>query len=63
MKPQIYYLCEVWFTSKDLSVRFQGGVRGNDADASLTAFVLIALQEANHLCGKLVGVCQLICNR
>ncbi|KAF4075469.1 hypothetical protein AMELA_G00234800 [Ameiurus melas] len=32
-----------------------GGVRGNDADASLTAFVLIALQEANHLCGKLVG--------
>ncbi|XP_017313028.1 complement C3 [Ictalurus punctatus] len=32
-----------------------GGVRGKDADASLTAFVLIALQEANHLCGKLVG--------
>ncbi|KAF4075467.1 hypothetical protein AMELA_G00234780 [Ameiurus melas] len=32
-----------------------GGVQGNDADASLTAFVLIALQEANQLCGKLDG--------
>ncbi|XP_053333009.1 complement C3-like [Clarias gariepinus] len=32
-----------------------GNVRGKDADASLTAFVLIALQEGNHLCVKLVG--------
>ncbi|KAF5897105.1 complement C3-like, partial [Clarias magur] len=32
-----------------------GDVRGKDADASLTAFVLIALQEGNHLCAKLVG--------
>ncbi|XP_060755183.1 complement C3-like [Neoarius graeffei] len=32
-----------------------GGVRGKDADASLTAFVLIALQEGRHLCAKLVG--------
>ncbi|TSK18095.1 Complement C3 [Bagarius yarrelli] len=27
-----------------------GDVRGKDADASLTAFVLIALQEGDHLC-------------
>ncbi|MCJ8748175.1 hypothetical protein PDJAM_G00162320 [Pangasius djambal] len=32
-----------------------GDVRGKDADASLTAFVLIALQEGNHLCAKSVG--------
>ncbi|XP_026992188.2 complement C3-like [Tachysurus fulvidraco] len=32
-----------------------GDVRGKDADASLTAFVLIALQEGQHLCAKLVG--------
>ncbi|XP_047659458.1 complement C3-like isoform X1 [Tachysurus fulvidraco] len=35
-----------------------GGVRGKDADASLTAFVLIALQEGQHLCAKLVGSLQ-----
>ncbi|KAM9455089.1 complement C3-like isoform 2-T2 [Clarias gariepinus] len=32
-----------------------GDVRGKDSDASLTAFVLIALQEENHLCAKLVS--------
>ncbi|MCI4394012.1 hypothetical protein PGIGA_G00163970 [Pangasianodon gigas] len=32
-----------------------GDVRGKDAEASLTAFVLIALQEGNHLCAKSVG--------
>ncbi|KAG7316106.1 hypothetical protein KOW79_020972 [Hemibagrus wyckioides] len=32
-----------------------GDVRGKDADASLTAFVLIALQEGNYLCAKSVG--------
>ncbi|KAK2818284.1 hypothetical protein Q7C36_022217 [Tachysurus vachellii] len=32
-----------------------GDVRGKDADASLTAFVLIALQEGQHLCAKSVG--------
>ncbi|KAM9455095.1 complement C3-like [Clarias gariepinus] len=32
-----------------------GDVRGKDSDASLTAFVLIALQEGNHLCAKLVS--------
>ncbi|XP_072513049.1 uncharacterized protein [Salminus brasiliensis] len=31
-----------------------GDVRGKDADASLTAFVLIAMQEGNELCAKLV---------
>ncbi|KAL7845317.1 hypothetical protein AOLI_G00235090 [Acnodon oligacanthus] len=31
-----------------------GDVRGKDADASLTAFVLIALQEGNELCAKSV---------
>ncbi|XP_026992186.2 complement C3-like isoform X1 [Tachysurus fulvidraco] len=35
-----------------------GDVRGKDADASLTAFVLIALQEGQHLCAKLVGILQ-----
>uniref|UniRef100_A0A8C9U6F4 Complement C3 n=1 Tax=Scleropages formosus TaxID=113540 RepID=A0A8C9U6F4_SCLFO len=30
-----------------------GNVRGKDADASLTAFVLIALQEAQPICGSL----------
>uniref|UniRef100_A0AAR2LIZ0 Anaphylatoxin-like domain-containing protein n=1 Tax=Pygocentrus nattereri TaxID=42514 RepID=A0AAR2LIZ0_PYGNA len=29
-----------------------GDVRGKDADASLTAFVLIAMQEGNELCAK-----------
>ncbi|KAL4604952.1 complement C3 [Arapaima gigas] len=29
-----------------------GNVRGKDADASLTAFVLIALQEARPICGE-----------
>lgn len=43
-------------------MRFQGGVRGKDADASLTAFVLIALQEGRHLCANLVGVCQFKCH-
>uniref|UniRef100_A0A8D0CFP0 Complement C3 n=1 Tax=Scleropages formosus TaxID=113540 RepID=A0A8D0CFP0_SCLFO len=32
-----------------------GNVRGKDADASLTAFVLIALQEAQPICGSPVG--------
>ncbi|KAF5898396.1 complement C3-like, partial [Clarias magur] len=32
-----------------------GDVQGKDANASLTAFVLIALQEGNHLCAKVVG--------
>uniref|UniRef100_A0AAR2IIQ9 Anaphylatoxin-like domain-containing protein n=1 Tax=Pygocentrus nattereri TaxID=42514 RepID=A0AAR2IIQ9_PYGNA len=31
-----------------------GDVRGKDADASLTAFVLIAMQEGNELCAKSV---------
>ncbi|KAI4889080.1 hypothetical protein NFI96_023395, partial [Prochilodus magdalenae] len=31
-----------------------GDVRGKDADASLTAFVLIAMQEGSELCAKLV---------
>ncbi|KAI5089750.1 complement C3-H1-like precursor [Silurus meridionalis] len=35
-----------------------GDVRGKDSDASLTAFVLIALQEGNHLCAKTVGSLQ-----
>ncbi|XP_060716458.1 complement C3-like [Tachysurus vachellii] len=35
-----------------------GNVRGKDADASLTAFVLIALQEGQHLCAKSVGSLQ-----
>ena len=34
----------------------QGGVRGNDADASMTAFVLIAMQEGSHLCIETVAV-------
>ncbi|KAK2818280.1 hypothetical protein Q7C36_022213 [Tachysurus vachellii] len=38
-----------------LSAAMVGGVRGKDADASLTAFVLIALQEGKHLCAKSVG--------
>ncbi|KAM9454470.1 complement C3-like [Clarias gariepinus] len=38
-----------------MSAALVGGVRGGDADASLTAFVLIALQEGNHLCEKSVG--------
>nr|XP_055060091.1 complement C3-like [Misgurnus anguillicaudatus] len=29
-----------------------GGVRGTDADVSLTAFVLIAVQEGNEICAK-----------
>ncbi|XP_047659457.1 complement C3-like [Tachysurus fulvidraco] len=37
------------------SASMVGGVRGIDADASLTAFVLIALQEGKHLCANLVG--------
>ncbi|KAF7689262.1 hypothetical protein HF521_012615 [Silurus meridionalis] len=32
-----------------------GDVRGKDSDASLTAFVLIALQEGNHLCATYVS--------
>ncbi|XP_073670391.1 complement C3-like isoform X2 [Paramisgurnus dabryanus] len=31
-----------------------GGVRGTDADVSLTAFVLIAVQEGNEICAKSV---------
>lgn len=34
----------------------QGDVRGNDADASMTAFVLIAMQEGSELCSKTVTV-------
>ncbi|XP_076826778.1 complement C3-like isoform X3 [Brachyhypopomus gauderio] len=33
-----------------------GGVQGNDSDASLTAFVLIALQEGYDLCAKSVTI-------
>ncbi|KAL0149185.1 hypothetical protein M9458_055510, partial [Cirrhinus mrigala] len=32
-----------------------GGVRGQDADASLTAFVLIAMQEGREICAGSVG--------
>ncbi|KAI5089746.1 complement component c3a precursor [Silurus meridionalis] len=32
-----------------------GDVRGKDSDASLTAFVLIAVQEGNHLCATYVS--------
>uniref|UniRef100_A0A8C1Q4C6 Uncharacterized protein n=1 Tax=Cyprinus carpio TaxID=7962 RepID=A0A8C1Q4C6_CYPCA len=32
--------------------RGMGGVQGNDADASLTAFVVIAMQEGKEICGK-----------
>ncbi|KAM9455092.1 complement C3-like [Clarias gariepinus] len=32
-----------------------GDVQGQDGNVSLTAFVLIALQEGNHLCAKVVG--------
>ncbi|XP_073716226.1 complement C3 isoform X1 [Misgurnus anguillicaudatus] len=32
-----------------------GGVRGTDAESSLTAFVLIAIQEGNEICAKSVG--------
>nr|QGH45423.1 complement system-related protein C3a.3 [Cyprinus carpio] len=32
-----------------------GDVRGKDADASLTAFVVIAMQEAREICGGSVG--------
>ncbi|XP_051992811.1 complement C3-like isoform X2 [Xyrauchen texanus] len=32
-----------------------GDVRGNDADASLTAFVLIAMQEGVEICAQSVG--------
>ncbi|XP_016107635.1 complement C3-like, partial [Sinocyclocheilus grahami] len=32
-----------------------GGVQGNDADASLTAFVVIAMQEASKICAESVG--------
>nr|BAA36619.1 complement C3-H1 [Cyprinus carpio] len=32
-----------------------GDVRGKDADASLTAFVVIAMQEAREICGESVG--------
>ncbi|XP_073700483.1 complement C3-like [Garra rufa] len=35
--------------------KFQGGVHGKDADASLTAFVLIAMQEGSSICDKLVS--------
>uniref|UniRef100_A0A671NLI9 Complement C3-like n=1 Tax=Sinocyclocheilus anshuiensis TaxID=1608454 RepID=A0A671NLI9_9TELE len=32
-----------------------GGVQGNDADASLTAFVVIAMQEAREICAESVA--------
>ncbi|XP_065126726.2 complement C3-like isoform X1 [Paramisgurnus dabryanus] len=32
-----------------------GDVRGKDAESSLTAFVLIAMQEGNEICAKSVG--------
>uniref|UniRef100_A0A8C1PZW7 Uncharacterized protein n=1 Tax=Cyprinus carpio TaxID=7962 RepID=A0A8C1PZW7_CYPCA len=38
-----------------LSRGMVGGVQGNDADASLTAFVVIAMQEGKEICGKSVG--------
>ncbi len=35
---------------------FQGDVRGKDAEASLTAFVVIAMQEGREICAPLVSV-------
>ncbi|KAI5623490.1 complement component c3a precursor [Silurus asotus] len=35
-----------------------GDVQGKDSEASLTAFVLIALQEGGHVCAKTVGSLQ-----
>lgn len=34
----------------------QGDVRGTDSEASMTAFCLIAMQEANQLCSASVNV-------
>lgn len=35
---------------------FKGGIASNDADASLTAFVVIAMQEGKEICAGSVGV-------
>ncbi len=34
----------------------QGGVEGTEPDASLTAFILIAMQEGREICAPLVSV-------
>ncbi|TRY87359.1 hypothetical protein DNTS_017221 [Danionella cerebrum] len=41
----------------------QGDVRGKDADASLTAFVLIAMQEGNQICAGSVKSLQISVDR
>uniref|UniRef100_A0A673LIZ4 NTR domain-containing protein n=1 Tax=Sinocyclocheilus rhinocerous TaxID=307959 RepID=A0A673LIZ4_9TELE len=40
-----------------------GDVRGKDADASLTAFVVIAMQEAREICAGSVGVSEFVSPR
>ena len=39
---------------------FQGDVQGKDADASLTAFVVIAMQEGRGICAGSVGVSEFV---
>ena len=51
VNPSVCYLFSVLFCT-------QGGKGGRDTEASMTAFVLIAMQEARHICLAKVNVSQ-----